>query len=306
MLLGFASEAKGQVISLLVGNQTSFNALDYYAFPSGAYQGPFAGPATPGPPGVYYFTYGPDGNLYRSNNPGSTPVFKHDGMTGNFISTFVPDNGGGFTFGPDGHFYRVTPNGNGVLRYNGQTGQLLGTFVASGLTNALNLHFGPSGDLFVADGNTIKRVDGSTGTVLGPFTPPGAGGLASALDFLFTPNGKLLVSGTTGPPNDRVLEFNALTGEFVGVFAQGNGLDVPLGMTLGPDGNVYVASTLGNSIKRFNVSTGLFLGDFISLTAHPNPTLIEFTPFPIPEPSSCLLVATAMFAGLHASFRKRN
>jgi streptogramin lyase len=223
-------------------------------------------------------------------------------MNGNFISTFVSDPGGAFTFGPDGNFYRVDGAGTGILRYNGQTGQLIGPFVSSGFTNPRILHFGPGGDLYVADGNTIFRVNGTTGAIIGPFTTPGAGGLASTLDFLFTPGGKLLVSGTTGPPNDKILEFEGSTGAFVGVFAEGNGLSVPVGMTLGPDGNLYVASPGSDSIKRFDPISGAFLGDFVAVTAHPDPALIQFTPFPIPEPTSIVLLGLA--AGLGAIVRR--
>jgi hypothetical protein len=87
------------------------------------------------------------------------------------------------------------------------------------------------------------------------------------------------------------LQFNANTGELLGVFAQGNGLNGTYGITIGPDGDVYVSSTLGNSIKRFEFVSGTFLGNYVTTTAHPAPSIIQFTPFPIPEPSSVVLSA---------------
>jgi DNA-binding beta-propeller fold protein YncE len=155
----------------------------------------------------------------------------------------------------------------------------------------------------MGDGNTIKRFNGTTGAFLGNFTAPGAGGLATTLDFVFTPNGKLLVSGT-GTSNS-VLQFDGSSGTFLGVFAQGNGLSTPFGMTIGPDGNLYVASTTGsNSIARFDLDTGAFLGNFVNTTAHSGPTYIQFTPFPIPEPTSLVLVFAAFGAGAVGAARK--
>src|SRR5207244_12251839 len=104
--LVLASPANSQVINLLVGNQTSFNALDRYAYPSGLYQGAFAGPGT-GPPGAFLFTYGPDGNIYLERNVPHATILKYDGHTGNPLGTFVSDPGAYFTFGPDGNVSRL-------------------------------------------------------------------------------------------------------------------------------------------------------------------------------------------------------
>lgn len=289
-LFVMAAPVEAQVTSLLVGNSTSFNALDYYAFPSGGYQGAFAGPGT-GPPGTARFTYGPDQNVYLLRSVPGAPVLKYDGHTGNFIGTFVSAAGGDFTFGPDGNFYQMSSTQNSVLRYNGVSGQLIGTFVSTNITNGGGrIQFGPNNDLFVTDAPTIKRFNGVTGAYIGDFIPPGAGGLGTARDFLFT-GGKFLVTGNG--TNDTVLQFDGTTGAFLGTFAQGNGLSSPFGMTIGPDGALYVSSILGDSIKRFNAATGTFLGDFVSVTAHESPTYMQFAPFPIPEPSSLVLAGLA-------------
>src|SRR5438876_5287990 len=161
-----ASTANSQVINLLVGNQTSFNALDRYAYPSRLYQGAFAGPGT-GPPGAFLFTYGPDGNIYLERNVPNATILKYDGHTGNPLGTFVSDPGAYFTFGPDGNVYRLNSAGNAVLRYNGTTGQLIGTFVSTNITNGGGfLAFGPNNDLFVTDAPTIKRFNGLSGAFI--------------------------------------------------------------------------------------------------------------------------------------------
>src|SRR5207248_7986798 len=100
-------------------------------------------------------------------------------------------------------------------------------------------------------------------------------------------DGRLLVSGNTTGANDKVLQFDAATGAYLGVFAQGNGLSTPMGLALGPDGNLSVTSFGTNFIKRFNGTTGAFIDTFAT-TANATPTFITFTPFPVPEPSSLL------------------
>jgi hypothetical protein len=293
-----AQDARAQVISLLVGNQLAYNALDRYDGTTGQFLGAFAGPGT-GPPGAYYFTYGPNNNIFVSLNANPQPVRQFDGVTGNPINTFIPSSGGRFVFGPDSNLYRLEDTGTVVRRYNGTTGALIDTFVNSNLTVGQAIRFGTNGDLFIGDDATIKRFSGANGAFIGNFFPPGTGGLGSAIDYIFTGDNRLLVTN----PNNNVLQFDASTGAFLGNFAEGNGLNGTYGITLGPDGNVYVGSTLGNSIKRFDLATGTYLGDFVTMTVHNAPAVIGFTPFPVPEPSSFAMVGIAL-AGL-ASLRRR-
>ena len=73
-------------------------------------------------------------------------------------------------------------------------------------------------------------------------------------------------------------------------FAQGNGLDVAWGLAERA-GSVYVASENNDAIKRFDLVSGAFLGDFVATVAHGGPAYVGFTPFPVPEPSSAALIA---------------
>jgi hypothetical protein len=289
LTLGFATTAKAQVTALVVGNQQSFNALDGYHGTTGQFLGSGYGTGT-GPPGTYWFSYGPNGNMFTALNTLNNPVMQFNGTTGFPLGNFVADAGKNFTFGPNGDMFRINTDGTAVMRYNGTTGQSLGAFVSSGLVNPNSLRFGPNGNLFVADGDTIRQFNGTTGALIGPFTTPGASGLFAAQDFLFAPTGDLIVSGFTGAPNGQTLRFNGSTGAFLGVFAEGNGMNAPVGIAIGPDGNVYVASTGGSRIQRFDVASGAFLGNFVASTAHPFPTYIQFSPSPIPEPNTMILV----------------
>ncbi len=62
----------------------------------------------------------------------------------------------------------------------------------------------------------------------------------------------------------KVLEFDAGTGAYVGVFADNtSGLSGPRAILLGSDGNVYVASYGTDSVKKYS-ATGTYLGDFVT------------------------------------------
>ena len=71
--------------------------------------------------------FGPDGNLYVSNE-GTNQVLRYDGRTGAFMDTFVTAASGGLSepeylvFGPDGYLYVPSLHTRNVLRYNGSTG----------------------------------------------------------------------------------------------------------------------------------------------------------------------------------------
>jgi DNA-binding beta-propeller fold protein YncE len=81
---------------------------------------------------------------------------------------------------------------------------------------------------------------------------------------------------------NSVLEYNAVTGAFIGTFVPSGsgGLAGPVGIVFGPDGNLYVASNGAGAVLRYNGQTGAFMGTFVpagsgGLTA---PTGIAFGP----------------------------
>jgi len=58
---------------------------------------------------------------------------------------------------------------------------------------------------------------------------------------------------------DEVLRYDGETGAFLGVFASGGGLDNPVGLTFGPDGDLYVASGDNNRVLEYDGATGAFV-----------------------------------------------
>src|SRR5262245_18760712 len=72
---------------------------------------------------------------------------------------------------------------------------------------------------------------------------------------------ELLVSSAGA---DGVLRYNGQTGAFIDDFASGGGLDVPVGMSFGPVGNLYVASNSNSNILRYTGLTGVFIDTFIA------------------------------------------
>jgi hypothetical protein len=220
-------------------------------------------------------------------------VRRYAGATGIFIDTFVPKHSGGMNqpwavlFGPHDHNLYVSTGEfggpgqfKGVLRYDGATGVFIDNFTIGGdLASPRGIIFGPDGNLYVADRKFIgqdwqlegrvARFDGITGSYLGDFVPLGSGGLSIPTQLVFARSiedlGRLdLYVVSTG--TDSVLRYDGTTGEFLGEFvASSSGLEGPVTMTFGPDGNAYVANFYSSdlSVKRFQGPAGPSPGAFI-------------------------------------------
>src|SRR4029079_11506521 len=70
---------------------------------------------------------------------------------------------------------------------------------------------------------------------------------------------RLLVSNQR---NNNVNAFDGLTGQYQGIWNDGPGGFYAWGIRQGPDGNVYVSTTGGGSVYRFNSVTGQFIDQF--------------------------------------------
>ncbi|WP_413166530.1 hypothetical protein ACL6C3_07430 [Capilliphycus salinus ALCB114379] len=120
-----------------------------------------------------------------------------------------------------------------------------------------------------SEGNNILLFDEQNGDFLGEFIAPGTGGLLAPDDLTFGPDGNLYITSGTTPETSAVYRFDGMTGEFIDIFASGNGLFRPYGAAFGPDGYLYVASFLSDEILRFDGMTGAFVDVFASGNGQP-------------------------------------
>jgi len=215
------------------------------------------------------FDFGPDGNIYVVTTHGGTTgnrvVDEYDGITGAFISTFIPNGSGGF---------------NGGI-----------------------ITFGPDGNLYVGTGNRVSRYDGTTGLYTGALVEAGAGGLESVGRMLFT-NDVLYISDYSNDSVLRYDALTgAFIDEFV--YSGSAGLDGPNALTFGPDGNLYVSSALTHSIFRFDGSTGDFIDVFATGSGLGQTTSLVFTPSAVPIPAAVWLFGSGLLGLIGIAKRKK-
>ena len=158
----------------------------------------------------------------RDDGPNKIVLLGNDG---HFIKDFVAPGGGGLhgptgmAIGPDGNLYvaNASAGANNIVKFNGQTGATLGTFV-SGLNGPTGLRYDShDGNFYAANfgnfaGTTVSQIN-TSGTVLGPFGSGHALPTSIAIDTTgnvyigefglgavnkYNPNGTLLATGTVG------------------------------------------------------------------------------------------------------------
>lgn len=111
--------------------------------------------------------------------------------------------------------------------------------------------------------NSIERYDASTGAYLGAFVEAGAGGLNSPGGVAVGPDGNVYVTSRT----NQVLQYDGQTGDFLSVFAEGNGLTTPNNIQFHQD-YMYVGQfSSGGSgfVKRYDANTGAFIDNFLDV-----------------------------------------
>ncbi|MCP3141476.1 Vgb family protein [Pyxidicoccus xibeiensis] len=254
----------------------SNDAAPYDARYSQSYPGPYPGGSYPGLTGAEERgTLGyPDESGYGSKGDSLhrlTFTFRHTGGELTLRFADPPRGEANEQWGVDSVSVKVRKKKGGdllvssglnasVLRYDGDTGEFVGVFVApgaGGLINPQELVYGPDGNLYIASFDTgeVLRYDGKTGAFIDVFVPAGSGGLGAPGGLIFGPDGNLYVADSFFGTNS-VLRYDGDTGAFLDVFATGGGLLVPQRMAFDKKGNLLVVSIVGNNVVRYDGDTG--------------------------------------------------
>ena len=111
---------------------------------------------------------------------------RFDGQTGTPLGTITegfPDWATGFDFGSDGNVYVARFFDESIMKFDGGTGQWLGTFAINCFGPEM-IQFGPGGDLYCAGyhGDHVVRYDGQSGAWKRSYW---GNGLAGPMDIAF-------------------------------------------------------------------------------------------------------------------------
>lgn len=167
---------------------------------------------------------GPDGYLYALEWSGGGRVMRYD-LAGNFIDTFtnIPViESIGLDWDASNNLYVSSFSGAEVFRFdpsgNYTDNPISGSLAAVGPTN---LWFAPSGDMYILDwtGNKVVHYNASF-----QVQPTFIAGISKPEGIAQLPNGDLLIG--SGGSNPQIRRYDS-AGNFIGVFASGNGLENP-------------------------------------------------------------------------------
>ena len=180
---GVASITYGSDGKLYVLGEFSLNVLRFDGL-TGAFIDEFISPSDMGSVGLTdpgFMEFGPDGNLYILHHVSGLPdaVFKFNGTTGDFISTFATGSGMAHTHGltiGSGVLYIGNLTDSTIERYDAVTGAFLGASPPDpGLTTASSIVFGPDGLLYVTNiaPGGLNSYDTVVGTHVATLDPGG-------------------------------------------------------------------------------------------------------------------------------------
>lgn len=151
---------------------------------------------------------------------------------------------------------------NTITRYDTTTGSVIGTYTGGTVSGALGMRVGPDGLLYVCSegNNTIQRFNTTTHQYVDTIIT--ASNLNGPTGVTFDTANNIIVGNFAG---SSVTKYSP-TGTFQStlVAAGSGGLNGPdVGITIGPDGKLYVPSFDSNAVLRYNATTGAFIDTFI-------------------------------------------
>jgi len=207
----------------------------------------------------------------------------YDGATGAYLGDFVPRTTAPIgtplfiEFGPDRDLYVNNRRTTSILRFDGDTGDLVAEYRDDSILFAGGIDFGPNGNLFVAatlkdDETGVIEFDRLTGNSLGLF----ATATGTPVGIEFGPDGNLYAA--LAYPENAVERFDGATGATLGTFGTSH-LDNPQSLTFGPNGNLFVHSQYNHNIVEYNALSGEFIRVFVDQEYPFNPSVgMEFGP----------------------------
>lgn len=207
---------------------------------------------------------------------------QHHDSDGDFIQELSSFNTPiGIACGPDGDIY-VVDNGNSRITRHFRTNLAASATVVSSI-QAQAIEFGPDGDLYVlrtsVSPNDVQRyqgpLDASPFTAVGTFATglAGDGGQNGFQDIAFGPGGNMYISNwrtVNTSPSSSIERFDGTSGSHIDTLVATSepNLDSSRGMTIGPNGDIYVANADNDEVVRYqgpnNASPGTFVSLFVS------------------------------------------
>lgn len=203
---------------------------------------------------------------------GTNSIKRYSGATGTYIDDFVAPRAGGLVLtqevirGLDGNLLVTGLGTNSVLHFDVRNGAFLGAFT-SGRSLASPTKMSRIADtlLYVSQWGvsspTVAVFDARSGAYLrnatGPFGQP--------MQHLLLPSGNMLLVAFDKP---QVREI-AADGTDLGPFTSGLDLVGPTNIWRHPNGDLLVADWSTGRIERFNGTTGVYIGPFITGLAQP-------------------------------------
>ncbi len=178
--------------------------------------------------------------------------------------------GAGPTLSAADILYVVDNGADSVVKFDGATGALIGTFgSAGGGGRPYGLTCAPNGNLLMTREETdqVVEFDNATGALVGVFATTA---LNNPTGLTIGPNGNLFVANRD---SGNVVEFHGTTGAFVRTFASGLP-GTPFSLTFGPNGNLFVAMGEGSAVE-LDGTTGAFVRTFLTSG---NPRALTFGP----------------------------
>ncbi len=156
-----------------------------------------------------------------------------------------------------GDLFVVNHEGNNVKQYDSTTGELLAVFTHGAADHPESATFGPNGNLFVSYPrfNRVGEFDVHTGELIGDFITTNAGRPSHPRGMAFAgPEMNLFV--VEGQGQQCLLEYDGITGVFIGEAIGSGVLSQPHGVTVGPDGDLYIVNYGSKTVTRYDFDNG--------------------------------------------------